>query len=141
MKILNKCKDYKILESKLDADTLNKIDKVLVHFEDYVDKNDDGNIDIIGKYCGIYGNGYLIDWYEGLMTTDEFLEEMKDYSIADVLSKEEIGKMFLEEQFDDVLDTLRKYDEITNEQYDYYANLYYNNKEYKEDFIKNILDR
>ena len=38
MKLLDKCKDYKILENKLDADTLNKIDKVLVHFENYVEK-------------------------------------------------------------------------------------------------------
>lgn len=84
MKLLNKCKDYKILESKLDADTLNKIDKVLVHFENYVEKNDDGVKDIIGEYFGIYGNAYIIDWYEGLMSTEEFLEEMKNYKIAEV---------------------------------------------------------
>lgn len=96
MKILNNCKDYKILEKELDAETLNKIDKVLIHYEDYITKNDDGVKDIIGEYYGIYGNGYVIDWYEGLMSTEEFLQELKEgYQIADEVSiiKEELNNL------------------------------------------------
>lgn len=24
-----------------------------------------------------YGNGYVIDWYEGIMSTEEFIDEIK----------------------------------------------------------------
>jgi len=85
MKTLNKCKDYRILESNFDLKTLEQIDKILVHYDNYINENDDGIKDIIGEYIGIYGNGYIIDWYEGLMSTEEFLKELKEgYRIAEV---------------------------------------------------------
>lgn len=49
--------------------------------------------------------------------------------------------MFLEEQFDDVLDRMLGDKVITKKQHDYYMNLYYNEKDYKEDFIVNVLDK
>lgn len=58
-----------------------------------------------------------------------------------MLRKEEIEKLFLEEQFDNVLDFLLENKKIDKKQYDYYMNLYYNEKDYKEDFIENILDK
>lgn len=58
-----------------------------------------------------------------------------------MLKKEEIEKLFLEEQFDNVLDFLLENKKIDKKQYDYYMILYHNEKDYKEDFIENILDR
>lgn len=78
MDIIKTCVDYEILKSKLDIDTLNKIDKVLKHYENYIKKNDDGIKDIIGEYYDIYGNGFVVDWYEGLMSTEEFIEELEN---------------------------------------------------------------
>lgn len=78
MDIIKTCVDYKILKSKLDIDTLKKIDRVLEHYDNYIMKNDDGMKDIIGEYYDIYGNGYVVDWYEGLMSTEEFIEELEN---------------------------------------------------------------
>lgn len=57
------------------------------------------------------------------------------------MNKKVIEKLFLEEQFDNVLDILLENNKINKKQYDYYMYLYYNEKEYKEDFIENILDK
>lgn len=57
------------------------------------------------------------------------------------MKKKYIEKLFLEEQFDNVLDILLDNKAISKKQYDYYMNLYYNEKDYKEDFIENILDK
>ena len=57
------------------------------------------------------------------------------------MKKEYIEKLFLEEQFDNVLDILLDNKVINKKQYDYYMSLYYNEKDYKEDFIENILDK
>lgn len=57
------------------------------------------------------------------------------------MNKKEIEKLFLEEQFDNVLDILLENNKINKKQYDYYMKLYYNDKDYKEDFIENILDK
>lgn len=56
------------------------------------------------------------------------------------MKKKEIEKLFIELQFNDVLDILLDNNIISKQQYDYYMELYYNEKEYKEDFIKNVLD-
>ena len=52
-----------------------------------------------------------------------------------------VEKLFLEEQFDDVLDILYRNKKIDKNTYDYYMKKYYNEEEYKEDFIENILDK
>ena len=57
------------------------------------------------------------------------------------MNKKVIEKLFLEEQFYNVLDILLENNKINKKQYDYYMYLYYNEKEYKEDFIENILDK
>lgn len=77
MSILETCVDYKILKDNLTAQQLESIDRVLKHFQAYEEKYDDGEIDIIGDYIRLYGNGYIIDWFEGLMSTQDFLEEIK----------------------------------------------------------------
>lgn len=77
MSILETCVDYKILKDNLTAQQLESIDKILKHFQAYQVKYDDGEIDIIGDYMRLYGNDYIIDWFEGLMSTQDFLEEIK----------------------------------------------------------------
>ena len=77
MSILETCVDYKILKDNLTAQQLESIDKILKHFQAYQVKYDDGNIDIIGDYMRLYGNDYIIDWFEGLMSTEDFIEEIK----------------------------------------------------------------
>ena len=82
-KILSTCKDYNMLKDALDVETLKDIDKVLQHYENYLSKeydNDDkaGERDLIDEYFRKYGNGYIIDWYEGLMPTEELISELND---------------------------------------------------------------
>ena len=79
MKILNTCKDYKELKNNLDLKTLNKIDKILTHFENYMNKNwNREDINVYDNYYNIYGNGYVIDWFEGLIDTKEFIDIIKN---------------------------------------------------------------
>ena len=52
------------------------MEKVLEDFIYYQSLYDDGNIDIIGEYQSKYGNDYIIDWYEGLLDTDEFIKTL-----------------------------------------------------------------
>ena len=77
MNILETCVDYKILKDNLTAQQLENIDKVLKHFQAYEEKYDDGETDIIGDYRRLYGNDCIIDWFEGLMSTEDFIEEIK----------------------------------------------------------------
>ena len=74
---LESCKDYSILKGKLNKSQLSYINNVINNYIEYLYEYDDGNIntDIIGEYCNKYGNELIIDWYEGLITTDEFLED------------------------------------------------------------------
>ena len=39
--------------------------------------NIEGKIDIIKDYTRLYGNDYVLNWYEGLMATEEFIAEVK----------------------------------------------------------------
>ncbi len=57
------------------------------------------------------------------------------------MSKEEIEKIFKEEQFNDLLDILLDNKVIDAKTYNYYMELYYTEKDYKEDFIENVIDR
>lgn len=78
MSYLESCLDYEILKKELDSKILQKLEQILNNYEDYISKNDDGYKDIIGEYCSFYGNDYVIDWYEGLIDTKEFLEHIKE---------------------------------------------------------------
>lgn len=75
---LEQCIDYKILKKELNKTQLSKIDTVIKHFIDYETIYDEGNKDIIEEYTRQYGNAHIIDWYEGLMTTEELLEKAKE---------------------------------------------------------------
>ena len=54
---------------------LQHLNNVIKKFNNYVSKFDDGEKDIISEYEGKYGNYNIIDWYEGLKSTESFLEE------------------------------------------------------------------
>lgn len=82
--IIEKCKDYETLKNNLSTKQLEELDKILEHYEDYKSKcynenlikNEDYEFDI-EDYTRIYGNGYIVDWFEGLWGTQEFLEEIR----------------------------------------------------------------
>lgn len=63
------------------------------------------------------------------------------------MSKSQVEKVFLNEQFNDVLDILLDNNVINQEQHRYYEKLYYNAKteeeidNLKEDFISNVIDK
>lgn len=76
-KILTNCNDYQTLKENLSEEKLKKIEKCLESFQYYESIYDDGDNDIIGDYKRKYGNDYIIDWYEGLMKTNEFIESQK----------------------------------------------------------------
>ena len=61
------------------------------------------------------------------------------------MNKEVVEKIFIEEQFNDALDTFLSKGVISEEKYDYYMSLFYNENvdfDYvKEDFLENIIDR
>ena len=78
---LKNCKDYHILKAELTNEQLDMIDKVIKHYIAYAEKYDDGKIDIIGNYTRLYGNDYVLNWYEGLMATEEFIAEVKNGNI------------------------------------------------------------
>lgn len=69
------CKDYLLLKNTLSDDDLIEINNVIKKFNNYVSKFDDGEKDIISEYEGKYENYNIIDWYEGLKSTESFLEE------------------------------------------------------------------
>lgn len=69
------CKDYLLLKNTLSDDDLIEINNVIKEFNNYVSKFDDGEKDTISEYEGKYGIYNIIDWYEGLKSTESFLEE------------------------------------------------------------------
>ena len=73
-KILSNCIDYPILKENLSEDKLKQLEKDLESFEYYKSIYDDGDIDIVSEYKSKYGNNDLINWYEGIMSTDSFIE-------------------------------------------------------------------
>ena len=72
--VLSNCVDYSILKENLSEEKLMQLEKGLESFQYYQNIYDDGDIDIIEEYEIKYGNDYLIEWYEGMMSTDEFIE-------------------------------------------------------------------
>lgn len=57
------------------------------------------------------------------------------------MSNGELEEIFLNYQFNDVLDIMLEEKMISKERYDYYNYLYYNELEYKEMFIEEFLER
>jgi hypothetical protein len=57
------------------------------------------------------------------------------------MNREELTELFLEMQFDDFVGILFDKNIINEDTYDYYLTLYYNDLDYKENFIENVLDR
>lgn len=72
---IKNCKDYSLLKDTLSDNELIEINSVIKEFDDYVSNFDDGEKDIISEYESKYGNYNIIDWYEGLKSTESFLEE------------------------------------------------------------------
>ena len=81
------CKDYLLLKNTLSDHDLIEINNVIKEFNNYVSKFDDGEKDIISEYEGKYGNYNIIDWYEGLKSTELFLEEFMLSKGADSIEK------------------------------------------------------
>lgn len=81
------CIDYKILTEYLNQKELEKIDEVLYSFCQYQSKYDDGEKDIIGEYISQYGNSNIIEWYEGLKSTNSFIEDFILYERGNEFEK------------------------------------------------------
>ena len=75
---LESCVDYYILKENLSEKQLEMMNNIIEHYLWYLKEFDDGVCDIIGDYKNEYGNYLVIDWYEGLIGTQEFLEEVED---------------------------------------------------------------
>ena len=73
--ILESCRDYEILKKELTTVQLTYINNTLVEYSNYINKNNDGKIDTIDYYTKKYGNANIIDWFEGLKDTREFIED------------------------------------------------------------------
>ena len=71
-----------VMENNLDRENIfqilnlleNPFNKNIESFEYYKSIYDDGDIDIVSEYKSKYGNNDLINWYEGIMSTDSFIE-------------------------------------------------------------------
>lgn len=68
LEILKTCKDYSILENSLKYEFLEEIESKLQHYLNYILKND--NID---DYKKEHGNHYIVDWFEGMINTKDFI--------------------------------------------------------------------
>lgn len=71
---LKQCIDYTKLKDFFSDEVLEEIEKVLEDYHFYQSLYDDGEIDIIDEYTKKYGNRNVIDWYEGITQTEEFIE-------------------------------------------------------------------
>lgn len=74
---ISQCVDYSKLKDVLTNEELQEIDEILYDFHQYQFKYGDGKRDIVSDYKQEYGNASVIDWYEGLKDTEEFLDEFK----------------------------------------------------------------
>ena len=75
---LESCVDYNIIKEHISEEQLKIMSNIIEHYLWYLGEFDDGDCDIIGDYKNEYGNYIVINWYEGLITTKEFLEEVED---------------------------------------------------------------
>lgn len=80
-KYLKKCKDFSKLYENFNEDDLKKMDNVIKCYELYIEKSLNKKI-IKKEYLDSYGNDDLINWYEGLMNTEDFINDYnKDIEI------------------------------------------------------------
>lgn len=86
MEYLKLCVDYNTLKENLNNKQLTYIGNILKHYEDYINQwykehlvgnyvNEDRDYT---EYTQQFGNNYIIEWYEGLMTTEELLKEIQE---------------------------------------------------------------
>lgn len=94
-KILRECKDYNILLDNLTYNQMKNIENVLEH---YLDAFTD-----INEYIFSYGNADIINWYEGILSTKDFIKDYKASYDFDNLSHEEVenGSFLLNEEKED----------------------------------------
>ena len=78
LQFLDTCVDFSILKQQLKTHTLWEIDKIITDFVLYQNEYDNGEKDIIDEYISKFGNDFIINWYEGLMETNDFITEMKN---------------------------------------------------------------
>ena len=69
-KVLGECKDYNILLDNLTYNQMKNIENVLEH---YLDAFTD-----INEYIFNYGNADIINWYEGILSTKDFIKDYKE---------------------------------------------------------------
>ena len=72
MKVLYECRDFGILRNKFSNDILEKIDDVLNEYEN-------GKINMKDEYTNVFLKECVIDWYESLISTKDFIEELEDF--------------------------------------------------------------
>lgn len=72
LELLICCKDYNQLSNALSFECLKYIENKLEHYVQYLDNHDD-----INAYKEEYGNQGIVDWYEGLMNTKDFIDQFK----------------------------------------------------------------
>ena len=74
---LKDCKDFEILKEHFTEKEINTMQREISNYLSYLENNDDGISDVVENYIIENGNRYLIDWYEGLISTEEFINEVK----------------------------------------------------------------
>lgn len=74
---LKDCKDFEILKEHFTEKEINIMQREINNYLSYLENNDDGISDVVENYIRDNGNRYLIDWYEGLISTEDFINEVK----------------------------------------------------------------
>lgn len=74
---LKDCKDFEILKEHFTEKEINIMQREINNYLSYLENNDDGISDVVENYTRENGNRYLIDWYEGLISTEDFINEVK----------------------------------------------------------------
>ena len=74
---LESCVDYEIIKEHLSEKQLEELSNIIEHYVWYINEYDNGTNDVIGEYMEEYGNYLIIDWYEGIITTEEFLDQIE----------------------------------------------------------------
>lgn len=72
---IKECLDYPVLKENLNDEQLLYINGILKEFNQYQNKYDAGEINVIDEYISKYGNSNIIEWYEGMKATESFLED------------------------------------------------------------------
>lgn len=75
--ILNKCFENEILKNNLTQEQLLEIEKVLREYINFSSKYNNEGIDTGEAYINKYGNSNIVDWFEGLKSTKDFIKDFK----------------------------------------------------------------